>query len=371
MDALGRLAGGIAHDFNNILTVILSESALLRDGLSRHEDVTQHIDGISSAAERAAALTRQLLTVSRRQPRNPRTVSLNSIVGDVQKMLHRILGEDVRMSTVSLASPATIEADPEQIGQVLLNLAVNARDAMPGGGELLIQTADVTLDGPAAASMGIRSGPHVELTVRDSGCGMSPETLSRIFEPFFTTKEVGKGTGLGLSTVFTIIRQSSAGIQVRSEPGNGTTFKLYFPSAGGAVAGLSPAPEVSIDSDADHRTVLVVEDDPHVRKSVCKLLSLQGFAVLSAPEPMTAIEIFGQYRDVIDVVLTDLLMPSMSGRSLAQRLRQLQPDVRVLFMSGFAEYNLSAEERDERVVQKPFTGTEIARVIRQVVRPPA
>jgi signal transduction histidine kinase len=374
MDALGRLATGIAHDFNNILTVIQSETTLLRDALSRQADVTQHIDGISSAAERAASLTRQLLTVSRRQPRNPRRVSLNSIVGDVQKMLRRILGEGVRMSTVTLASPAVIEADPEQIGQVLLNLAVNARDAMPGGGELSIQTADVMLDDAAAATMDLGGGAYVELTVGDTGCGIPPDTLSHIFEPFFTTKEVGKGTGLGLSTVFTILRQSNGGVQVRSEPGSGTTFKLYFPSVDGAVAAPTPRPEVSAEVDDDHRTILVVDDDPHVRKSVCRLLSLQGFAVLSAPEPKIAIEIFGQYREVIDIVLTDLMMPGMSGRALARRLQQIQPDVRVLFMSGFAEYNVpgaDALEREERVVQKPFTGTEIARAIRQSLRPSA
>jgi CheY-like chemotaxis protein len=278
------------------------------------------------------------------------------------------------MSTVSLASPATIEADSKQLGQILLNLAVNARDAMPGGGELLVQTADVVLNDATAAAMDIRAGAYVELTVRDTGCGMSADILSRIFEPFFTTKEEGKGTGLGLSTVFTIVRQSNAGIQVHSEPGSGTTFKLYFPSVEGTVAQPVLEPEVATDFDDDHRTVLVVDDDPHVRKSVCKLLALQGFAVLSAPDPVTAIEIFGEYRSVIDVVLTDLMMPSMSGRSLDRRLRELQPDVRVLFMSGFAEYSVppaDTGDRDDRVLQKPFTGAEIARVIRQALRPSA
>jgi signal transduction histidine kinase len=373
MDALGRLAGGIAHDFNNILMVILSEADLLREGIARNAEVAEHIDGITSAAQRAASLTRQLLTVSRRQPRNPRIVSLNSIVGDVKKMLDRILGEDIQTVTVLMSSTASIEADSEQIGQVLLNLAVNARDAMPSGGKLLVQTASVELEHVAAAMAGISAGSYVELTVSDTGCGIDGETMARIFEPFFTTKEVGKGTGLGLSTVFSIVRQSGGGIRVHSEPGKGTSFKIYFPSVN-APAQTSAPPDVPLGPDGPHHTVLVVDDDPHVRRSVCRLLSIHGFAVMSAPDAATAIDIFRDYGKVIDLVMTDLVMPIVNGRGLAKHLRELRPDVKVLFMSGYADQTVLANEageHDDRVIHKPFTGAEIARAIRRAIGSPS
>ena len=369
MDALGRLAGGIAHDFNNILMVILSEADLLRDAIARNAEASEHIDGISSAAQRAAALTRQLLTMSRRQARNPRVVSLNSIVGDVKKMLDRILGEDIQLVTVLMSSTASIEADPEQIGQVLLNLAVNARDAMPSGGKLLIQTASIELDAVTASTAAIQAGSYVELTVSDTGCGIDGETMARIFEPFFTTKELGKGTGLGLSTVFSIVRLSNGGISVHSEPGKGTTFKVYFPRLD-APAQVAAAPAVTPGPNGPHYTVLVVDDDPHVRRSVCRLLSIHGFAVLSAPDAATAIDIFREYGQVIDLVMTDLVMPIVNGSTLAKHLRVLRPDTKVLFMSGFADQAVLAEEmsvRDDRIVPKPFTGEEIARAIRQAI----
>jgi two-component system cell cycle sensor histidine kinase/response regulator CckA len=373
MDALGRLAGGIAHDFNNILMVILSEADLLREGMARGAEVGEHIDGITNAAQRAAALTRQLLTVSRRQPRNPRIVSLNSIVGDVKKMLDRILGEDIEVDTVLMSTSASIEADAEQIGQVLLNLAVNARDAMPSGGKLLVQTESVELQPVAAAMAGIAPGSYLELTVSDTGCGIDGDTIARIFEPFFTTKEVGKGTGLGLSTVFSIVRQSNGGIRVHSEPGKGTTFKIYFPRVD-APPQVSSPPDVPLGPDGPHHTVLVVDDDPHVRRSVCRLLSIHGFAVISAPDAATAIDIFREYGQVIDLVMTDLVMPIVNGRGLAKRLRELRPDVRVLFMSGFADQTVLANEagdHDDRVIHKPFTGAEIARAIRRAIGSPS
>ena len=374
MDAIGRLAGGIAHDFNNILMVILSEADLLREGIARGQDVAEQLDGIRGAAERAAALTRQLLTVSRRQPRHPRLVSLDTIVDDLRKMLERIIGEDIQMSTSLSSTSTTIEADPEQVAQVVLNLAVNARDAMPTGGTLLVRTAAVVLDGAKAAGAGVPEGPYVELIVSDTGCGMDSATLSRIFEPFFTTKGVGKGTGLGLSTVFSIVRQSGGGIRVHSEPGKGATFTLYFPSVDAPPHVTKPPASLPGEGSGPSGMVLVVDDDTDVRRSVCRLLALHGFTYVDAPDARTALDIFRDQGVAIDLVITDLVMPVMDGATLAKRLRELRSDVRILFMSGFADVAMlppDASSNGERLVSKPFSGAELAKAVRRALSAPA
>jgi two-component system cell cycle sensor histidine kinase/response regulator CckA len=371
MDALGRLAGGIAHDFNNILMIILSEADLLRQATRRGADVTEHVDGITNAAQRAASLTSQLLTVSRRQPRNPRRIAPNAVVEDVKKLLDRILGEDIQVTTALSANVPAIEADPEQIGQVLLNLAVNARDAMPGGGKLSIGTKRVELDDTAAADTGAGIGPgiYTELTISDTGSGMDGATLARIFEPFFTTKEVGKGTGLGLSMVFSIVRQSGGGIAVQSAPHQGATFRLYFPATDLPAEASTPS-ESPPRSGGAHTTVLVVDDDAQVRKAVCRLLTHQGFTAIEATDAPAAVEIFRERADTIGVVMTDLVMPDMNGRVLAQRLRELRPDVKMLFMSGFADHSALAgdpADEDNLILYKPFTGAEIAAAVRKAL----
>jgi two-component system, cell cycle sensor histidine kinase and response regulator CckA len=371
MEAIGRLAGGVAHDFNNMLTAIRGNAQLLLADLPPDVELREDVQEIDRAAARAADLTRQLLAFSRSQVLQPRLLDLNAAVRGVEPMLRRLIGEDVEFVTVLSPGLGTVRVDPTQVEQIILNLVVNARDAMPGGGTLRIETRDlepdavegVTLAGGAAAGM-------VRLSVSDTGCGMSPETVERIFEPFFTTKGPGSGTGLGLSTVYGIVSQSGGTIRVHSRPGDGSTFCIYLPRVAGvpeaqAAEGVRPASPRGAEE-----TVLLVEDEETVSAVAYKALSRSGYRVLRASRPLEALELFAAYRDEIRMVVTDVVMPEMSGRELAERLHAVRPALPVLFTSGYME---SASMRphafspDTQFLAKPFSPEVLVQRVRQVL----
>jgi len=361
MEAVGRLAGGVAHDFNNVLTVILAQTEFLLADLPADDSRRAEVLEIQSAADRAAAFTRQLLAFSRRQLLQPEVLAFNEVITGMEMMVRRLVGEDVVLLTKLEPQIPKVWADPGQLQQVIMNLVVNARDAMPRGGTLLIETGVVELDEhyplqhPTA-----KPGVHVVLVVTDTGCGMDPATRSRIFEPFFTTKEPGKGTGLGLSTVYGIVKQSGGHIWVYSEVGRGTTFKLYFPphyGAGRAVAVERAAPLPALASGA---TILLVEDERPVRSTVRRLLERHGYQVLEAANGLDALELVTSRGGEINLVLSDMVMPGMGGIELAGRVRTIAPKLPVLLMTGYTEEAISrAGERplDEHIIEKPFTLT--------------
>jgi two-component system cell cycle sensor histidine kinase/response regulator CckA len=359
MEAVGRLAGGVAHDFNNLLTVIKSYSRILLDALdgdSRREDVEE----IAAAADRAAALTRQLLAFSRRQMMQPRALRLNAVVTDIEKMLRRLIGEDIVLVTRLDPALSLVNADPGQIEQVLMNLAVNARDAMPDGGRLTIETSNVRVD----------DSSFVELAVSDTGIGMTSEVRSHLFEPFFTTKERGKGTGLGLSTVYGIVKQSGGDISVQAEPGKGSTFKILLPRLAGEV-GASTSPERTTPAaPRGSETILLVEDDASLRALAERILRGYGYTVLVASAGQRALALVADYPRSIDLVLTDVVMPEMSGTTLVERLRPLRPTLRVLFMSGYTDDEVVRRgvlDRWAAFLQKPFTPDQLAFKVREVL----
>ncbi len=370
MEAVGRLAGGVAHDFNNMLTVMLGYSKMLVQQLPREDPCHTKLVQISLSAERAAALTKQLLAFSRQQVLETRPLDLNTCIIDIQEMLRRLIGEDIQLSTMLAPNLGSIEADPTQIEQILVNLVVNARDAMPNGGTLTIDTSNEALDeGYACARPGVQSGPHVMLAVSDTGEGMDPETVSRIFEPFYSTKRRGKGTGLGLSTVYGIVKQHNGHIWVYSELGIGTTFKLYFPRVDQPVQSdtdvASPAP-------LGHRkeTVLVVEDEQVVRDYAADVLEMLGYCVLKASDPDEALRISDRHKAPIHVLLTDVVLPQMDGRSLYNVLSGQRPDMKVLFMSGYTDDAIvhhGVLDKTVHFMQKPFAMETVARKIREVL----
>jgi two-component system cell cycle sensor histidine kinase/response regulator CckA len=366
LEAIGRLAGGVAHDFNNLLTVISGYTeALLRasDGSERE------LNEIASAAQRAAKLTRQLLAFSRQQVLQPRLLEMNEVVEDIVPMLTRLIGEDVELSTALDPKLAPVLADSSQLEQVLVNLVVNARDAMPEGGKLVIQTANVELDARYAAEHpDATAGAHAMLSVSDNGIGMDVETASHIFEPFYTTKPVGSGTGLGLATVYGIVKQSGGTIWVYSEPGTGTTFKVYLPAAEGIVfrhedRGPATAP-------IGTETILIAEDEEVLRDLTTLMLEDRGYTVIAAETPQHALDVVEQASEQIDLLLTDLVMPHMGGIELAARLRDQNPNLRVLFMSGYAGEALTQNGRLENgagFIEKPFSSSELAQRVRAIL----
>lgn len=366
MEAVGRLAGGVAHDFNNFLTAITGYSDLMLMRLPTGDPLRHHAEEIHKAADRAASLTQQLLAFSRKQILQPKVVDLNMVVADVEKMLRRLIGEDIELITHLDPNLGKIKADPGQIVQVLMNLAVNARDAMAQGGKLIVETASVDLDQPHGE---MPAGLHVMLSVRDTGCGMDAETKSHIFEPFFTTKEKGKGTGLGLSTVYGIVKLSGGTISIDSELGQGSTFKVYLPRLEEALeSGHRGKGTASPMRGAE--TVLLVEDEESVRDLVRNILQVHGYTVLEAQNGRGAIELCEQHPEHIDLILTDVVMPQMSGRELVERLSPMKPDAKILYMSGYTDDAIlhhGTLESDIPFLQKPFTPDALVLKVREVL----
>ncbi len=371
MEAVGRLAGGVAHDFNNLLTVILGYGDLLRQTCGASEPGRSEIEALLDAARRASALTRQLLAFSRRQVLSPRVVELNDVVGGIEQMLRRLIGEDVELVTRLGEGVGRVRVDVGQIEQVILNLAINARDAMPGGGRLTVETADVELRAPqAAAREPVPAGRYVALRVRDTGVGMDEAAQRHVFEPFYTTKASGKGTGLGLATVYGIVKQSGGQITLASAPGEGTAFEILLPRVEESVGAPPPSAAASAGGD---ETILLVEDREDVRGLTVELLRRLGYRVLAAGSGEEALSLAGAHRGPIDLLLTDVVMPHLGGRELARRLLAARPAMRVLFMSGFAGEALAgaAGGAPEALLEKPFTAEGLTRAVRQSLAGPA
>jgi signal transduction histidine kinase/CheY-like chemotaxis protein len=371
MEAVGQLAGGVAHDFNNLLTVISSYSEMVLQGLAPSDPNRADLEEIRHAALRAAGLTRQLLAFSRKQVMQPRVLDLNSeVVAGVEKMLRRLIGEDIELVTALDSNLGLVNADPGQLEQVIVNLAVNARDAMPEGGRLVIQTANVELGAEGAGRhLGAKPGLYVMLAISDTGTGMSRETVARMFEPFFTTKDPGKGTGLGLATVHGIVKQSSGDIWVYSEPGQGTTFKVYLPRADSQVADAVPVlPRQHVRGRGE--TILLVEDDAALRGLARKILVAGGYAVLEARTGEEAMAVCARGEQPVDLIVTDAVMPGMSGRALAERLAAVRPTARLLLISGYTDDDILRRGiLDPRMafLQKPFTPGALAQKVREVL----
>ena len=382
MEAVGRLAGGVAHDFNNLLSVVLSYTELILGELSANDPLRADIEEIAAAGRRANELTRQLLAFSRQQAFETKPVSLNEIVMGMDRMMRRIVGADISVAFLPAPDLSRVNADPGQIEQVIMNLIVNARDAMPTGGKLTIETHEVHFDESHAAQRhDVKPGPYVLLAVSDTGMGISKEMQSRIFEPFFTTKDVGKGTGLGLSTVFGIVRQSGGHVSVYSEVGKGTVFRLYFPRADDAAVEAGVPPPVSTPGDPPgtsgtrrgSETILLVEDEEAVRNVVRDALRRHGYRVLEAPNGGEALLICEQHGAEIDLLLTDLILPHMNGRQLAERVAPLRPAMKVLFMSGYtgeAVIQHGVLDSGASFLQKPVTPDVLTRRLRAVLDAP-
>ena len=369
MEAIGQLSGGIAHDFNNLLGVIIGYSEILEHRLGPEDPLQKECLQIKKAGQSAASLTRQLLAFSRQQVLEPRILDLNSIVLQVEKMLRRLIGEHIDLKTKLDPALGPVKADQSQIEQVIINLAVNARDAMTQGGKLIIETSNVELDEDyARLHPPQQAGPYVLITVADTGIGMDSETQARIFEPFFTTKELGKGTGLGLSTVYGIVRQSGGHIWVYSEPGHGTTFKVYLPRVGQTVGPQAPsaAPAESLKGS---ETILLVEDEESLRGLARSLLVANGYTVLEAGLPQAAFEIARQHPGTIDLLLTDMVMPGMDGRALAANLARVRPAMRVIYMSGYTGFTHSGlADAEISLLAKPFTRETLLRKVREAIQ---
>jgi PAS domain S-box-containing protein len=369
LEAVGRLAGGMAHDFNNVLVVIKLSTELMLAQITPDSPFSKLLLQISNAADRAATLTRQMLAFGRQQMMQPRIINLNAVVGETTEMLRRVIGEDIHLVTNLSDVAENSYLDPDQVAQVILNLAVNARDAMPRGGTLHIETATVDLNEVYAATHPpVQPGRYVMLAVSDSGTGIDKSILPRIFDPFFTTKEMGKGTGLGLSIVYGIVKQSGGYVWVYSEPGHGTTFKLYFPATTASPQRTASRADFTLRPAG--QTLLVVEDDPIIRSNVCECLQQLGYHVLQAESAAAALRICRESQGKIDLVLTDMVMAEKSGHELASELTQCFPGISVLFMSGYSEDSAARREimlRGSPFLQKPFSVADLAKAVQDAL----
>ena len=368
IEAVGRLAGGVAHDFNNLLTVITGRAALLLMELPADDPKRRDIDLITQTADRASALTRQLLAFSRKQVLQPRILDLNELVESLEPILQRLVGEHIELHVLPAPGAAAVQADPTQIEQVILNLTVNARDAMPRGGTLTIELSQVPA-GQLQFDEGDHVGPGVSLVVRDSGTGMTPDVQAHMFEPFFTTKGPGQGTGLGLATVYGIIKQSGGHVSVESELGHGTTFMIWLPLVENP-AGLDGPSRVSAELREGRETILLVEDEDGVRELAREVLQGHGYTVIEARDGESALQIVEHRRERLHLLLTDVVMPKMGGRELVRRLISLHPEVKVLYMSGYPDDGLGKHgvlEPGAVLLQKPFTPQGMADKVRQVL----
>ncbi len=371
MEAVGRLAGGVAHDFNNMLGVITGYGELLQLNLPPSGPLRKYADEIGKAGRRATALTRQLLAFSRKQVISPLVLDLNAVVGEMETMICRLIGEDILVSFKRQPALAPVRIDPGQVEQILMNLAINSRDAMPGGGSLRIEITETELDETYARQIAYaKPGKYIVLTMSDTGCGIEKEIQTHIFEPFFTTKEVGKGTGLGLSTVYGIVKQNEGYIRIYSEPAKGTTFRIYFPRANAAVSSSRPIEKLPLPPGAE--VILVVEDEAPLRKLAHTCLESHGYTILEAGDSAAATELFRQHVGKIDLLLTDLVMPGESGRALAETLLELSPSLKVLYMSGYSN-DLIAQQGvlDPGIVllEKPFTLQALLAKVREALHP--
>ncbi len=371
MEAVGRLAGGLAHDFNNLLTVIMGHSQVLLNDMGPGHPLRSKIEEMQKAGERAAALIRQLLTFSRKQPSEPKVLDLNLVLINLETMLRRLIGEDIELSLRASEETLRVKADPAQLEQIVMNLVVNARDAMPKGGKLVIESGSSNLGRtPVYHLTPLPPGAYVRLSVSDTGCGMPMEVQAHIFEPFFTTKGEGKGTGLGLSTVFGLVTQSGGGLDVTSTVGKGTRFDVYLPSATAEIeqaAGQVPAQQTR----RGHETILLVEDDASVRELVRDELRKLGYRVFEAKNGLEACLVGTQQMGALHLLLTDVVMPGMSGTELAQHLRVIKPELKLLFMSGYTDdVGLGAGDQASAYLQKPFTPEVLAKVVRDLLDQP-
>lgn len=362
MESIGRLAGGVAHDFNNLLTVITGYSQMMIDDLDPHDPMRGYAESVLKAGNRATVLTNQLLAFSGRQIIQPEMLDINVAVRKLDPVLRRFLSGGVNFETALAQDLGRVQADPAQVENILMNLAANARDAMPGGGTLTIETANVMLAGSAKDDLA--PGPYVMLAVRDTGTGMSPAALAHLFEPFFSTKGVGKGTGLGLSSVYGIARQNGGNVEVESEPGHGATVKVYLPQVE-----VSPAVQPAAGPYRGTETILVVDDEVGVRALALELLRKQGYTVLEAANGPEALEIGEKYAGSIHLLLSELVIPLMSGQELAQRFAALRPDANVLYMTGYTDDAIASLGVGPEIpfVQKPFTAAALATAIRDLL----
>ena len=377
MDAIGRLAGGIAHDFNNLLTVIAGRAQMILSRLRPEEPIHRDATLVRTTADRAAALTQQLLAFSRKQVLQPQVLNLNAVMTAMEPMLSRLIGEDIELAVVPAPGLDRVQADPGQIEQVIVNLVVNSRDAMPQGGRLTVETANVELDEAyARRHVSVPAGPYVTLSVTDTGAGMDEATRSRVFEPFFTTKEPGKGTGLGLATVYGIVKQSGGDIRLYSEVGTGTTFTIYLPRVVEAISPPDPTASPTATVPRGDETVLLVEDEPEVRDLAREILEASGYTVLQACDAQDAVFMAERHAGPIDLLLTDVIMPRQSGRALVEQLRPLRPEMQVLYMSGYTNEAIVRHgvlDPDTLFIQKPFSpaglGHKVRAAIDRVPRP--
>ena len=370
MEAVGRLAGGVAHDFNNLLMIIKGNSEVMLEHLGATERSRKNAIEIGKAADKAAALTRQLLAFSRMQVIQPKLLDLNGVVNEMAKMLRRLIGDDIELNIVSSAPLGVVKVDQSQIEQVLMNLVLNARDAMPDGGRLTVETANVSLDEDYARRHAtVLPGKYVMMAVSDTGVGMDAETQAHIFEPFFTTKELGKGTGLGLATVYGVVKQNGGWIWVYSKSGRGTTFKIFLPQIEEVVGSTEPS-KVASQSPRGSETILLVEDQDGIRELASEFLKGSGYTILEARDGSEALQVAGQHHGRIDLLVTDVMMPKMGGRELASRLANVRPHMKVIYMSGYTEYakdNQKIADSENVILQKPFALDTLARKVREVL----